>query len=384
MFKGFSNQDHVYDVAITGGGLAGLALAIQLVRQGRTVVLFEKEAYPFHRVCGEYISRESWNFLISLGLDLPGLQVPVITQLQVSSPSGKKLDQQLPLGGFGISRFLLDESLCRIAKSSGAEVLENTKVIDLSQNGNHFITTTAAGSYKSRTACGSFGKRSNLDINWQRPFIRHLKTSLNNYIGVKYHVRGNFAADTVFLHLFKNGYAGLVKIEGDLYNFCYLSSESNLKACGNSIEQLEKQVLARNPVISDLLSNAVRVDDKPVTISQISFESKDRVENHVLMLGDAAGMITPLCGNGMSIALHSSKIAASLINDFLAGAKTQHELELAWSDSWKREFGNRLKAGRMIQRCLSRPGLAAMMIRAGQLAPSLLKLLIRRTHGKPF
>ncbi|HEX6334505.1 MAG TPA: FAD-dependent oxidoreductase, partial [Flavisolibacter sp.] len=43
-----------YDIAIAGGGLAGLCCAILLQRQGRRVVLFEKEKYPFHKVCGEY------------------------------------------------------------------------------------------------------------------------------------------------------------------------------------------------------------------------------------------------------------------------------------------------------------------------------------------
>ena len=56
---------------------------------------------------------------------------------------------------------------------------------------------------------------------------------------------------------------------------------------------------------------------EPVTISQISFDKKNLVEDHVLMIGDAAGMITPLCGNGMSMALHASKIAAEQINNFL-------------------------------------------------------------------
>ncbi len=59
-----------YDVAIVGGGLAGLSLSILLSKKGYQVILFEKEKYPFHKVCGEYISMESWNFIESLGLNL--------------------------------------------------------------------------------------------------------------------------------------------------------------------------------------------------------------------------------------------------------------------------------------------------------------------------
>ena len=67
-----------YDVGIVGGGLAGLSLAILMRRKGYTVILFEKEAYPFHRVCGEYISRESAPFLRELGIDIELLQRPMI------------------------------------------------------------------------------------------------------------------------------------------------------------------------------------------------------------------------------------------------------------------------------------------------------------------
>ena len=58
------------DLAVIGGGLAGLSLSIQLARAGYRVALYEKENYPFHRVCGEYISMESWPFLKELGIPL--------------------------------------------------------------------------------------------------------------------------------------------------------------------------------------------------------------------------------------------------------------------------------------------------------------------------
>ncbi|MGZ8517599.1 MAG: NAD(P)/FAD-dependent oxidoreductase, partial [Chitinophagaceae bacterium] len=66
-----------------GGGLAGLALSIQLVKQGLRIIVFEKEQYPFHKVCGEYISLESWNFLNSLGIDLEKMNLPIIKKLEV-------------------------------------------------------------------------------------------------------------------------------------------------------------------------------------------------------------------------------------------------------------------------------------------------------------
>ena len=159
-----------YDVAIVGGGLAGLALSIQLAKQGHKIILLEKEQYPFHKVCGEYISLESWDFLVSLGLDLKAMNLPIISRLQVSSTKGKLLEQKLPLGGFGISRFLLDHRLVQIARSVGVVVMENTKVNDIIFDQSGFSIDTAQKNYTSKLVCGSFGKRSNIDIKWKRKF----------------------------------------------------------------------------------------------------------------------------------------------------------------------------------------------------------------------
>src|SRR5579883_3315286 len=104
-----------FDCAIAGGGLAGLTLAIQLADAGHNVVLFEKEKYPFHRVCGEYVSMESYDFLQRLGVPLHTMELPNISEVMVSSPNGDCLLQRLDLGGFGISRYTLDDMLARLA-----------------------------------------------------------------------------------------------------------------------------------------------------------------------------------------------------------------------------------------------------------------------------
>ena len=68
------NANHKFDLAIVGGGLAGLSLSIQLARAGWQVVVFEKEFYPFHKVCGEYISMESRKFLTDVGSSIKRME----------------------------------------------------------------------------------------------------------------------------------------------------------------------------------------------------------------------------------------------------------------------------------------------------------------------
>src|SRR6201991_3322066 len=135
----------IHDVAIIGGGLAGLALSIQCAKAGYKTVLFEKEKYPFHKVCGEYISLESWNFLEELGLPLSDWNLPIIRTLRMSSPNGRILENPLPLGGFGISRYRLDSALADIARSAGVQIHEGVRVTDIHFDRDCFSIRTTAG-----------------------------------------------------------------------------------------------------------------------------------------------------------------------------------------------------------------------------------------------
>lgn len=377
-------EDKLYDVAIVGGGLAGLSLSIQLAKAGYSVVLFEKEKYPFNKVCGEYISLESWDFILSLGLNLDKLNLPLIKKLIVSSPNGKNIEQQLPLGGFGISRYNLDYELYKIAKECGVYIYEETKVNDIIYQDDTFTISTSTLTIQSKIAAGTFGKRSNIDVKWKRYFTTQKTNKLNNYIGIKYHVKTDLPADTIALHNFKDGYCGVSKIEDEKYCLCYLTTAENLKSNNNSIAEMERNILHKNPFLKQIFTSATFSTGFPVTISQISFDKKKQIVNHVLMIGDAAGMITPLCGNGMSMALNGSKIAFEGIANFLKNKIGRNEMELAYSLKWKQQFAARLKTGRTIQRLFGKEKLTNVFIASIKPFPFIIRSLIRSTHGKPF
>src|SRR6266487_238957 len=266
-----------YDVAIVGGGLAGLALSIQSAKAGYKTILFEKEKYPFHKVCGEYISFESWNFLEDLGVPLSQMNLPLIRRLLVTAPNGKELEQDLPLGGFGLSRYTLDAMLADIAKRNGVEVLERMKVEDIKFENDIFNIQGSMRNIQCKVAVGSFGKRSNLDVKWKRRFLLQKQNKLNNYIAVKYHIKINWPDDLIALHNFKNGYCGISQIEDKKFCLCYLTTAKNLEQSGNSISQMEKQILFENPHLKKIFSEAEILYESPVTISQISFSIKNQV-----------------------------------------------------------------------------------------------------------
>lgn len=384
-----SRAEPLYDAAIIGGGLAGLALAIQLARKGYSVVLVEKERYPFHRVCGEYISLESWNFLMSLGLPLNDMDLPIIDKLILTTPHGQSFTTSLPLGGFGISRYALDHLMAREAEKAGVHLLQETRAEEVSFDGVHHIklyskTDPSLASVSAKVCCSAHGKRSNLDVKWKRSFMQGVDRKLENYIAVKYHVRADWPHNIIGLHNFRNGYCGISKVEGDAYCLCYMTKAEELRKCGNDIRQLEERVLGQNPFLKSILQHSVRLEGFPLTISQISFAPKAQVENGVLMLGDAAGMITPLCGNGMSMALHSSKIAFRLVHEFLQGRIAREEMEGQYSEQWREQFATRLKMGRTLQRFFGKGQATDMFIAMFRTFPFLARPVVKLTHGQPF
>lgn len=378
-------SENNYDVAIIGGGLAGLASSILLSQIGKKVILFEKNKYPFHRVCGEFISNESRDFLISLGLNIDELNLPSINKLNISTSKGGSKSYRLKLGGFGISRYLIDHKLANIAKDTGVDLKEGTTVTNLDFQDDLHKITTSESTYTAKIAIGAFGKRSLIDKQMNRPFMRTPLPSKRNYTAVKYHVQADLPDDLIELHIFEDGYCGISKVEGEgRYCICYLTTASNLQRFGGDIKAMEEGVLFKNPILKEYLTSFPSLYDDPLVISQVNFSRKLPVEDHVLMAGDSAGLITPLCGNGMSMALHAAALAAPLVAKFLDGNMSRMDMERAYMNNWNRLFSVRLKAGRVLQHLFFDERLIQYTLAALQPFPSVTNYLINLTHGKPF
>jgi len=368
------------EVLIIGGGLAGLTAAIHLRKLNIPVTLIEKNSYPKHKVCGEYISNEVLPYLNWLNISISALQPTHIDKLQFSTRSGKMINATLPLGGFGISRYTLDNYLYQMAIENGCHVIEETVENIYFENDEFKITTLEGNEIKATIVLGAFGKRSNIDINLNRNFIQQKSP----WLAVKAHYEGEFPKDVVGLHNFNGGYCGVSKVEDNKINICYLASYESFKVYKNSIEYQE-QVLEQNPQLKEIFRSTTLLFEKPLTISQISFEAKQPVEQHILMIGDTAGLIHPLCGNGMAMAIHSAKIVSEIIADFSNGKiKTRAALEENYSKQWNKTFKSRLQTGRLLANILLQPKLSEFLFRIIIIAPFLLPFIIKKTHGKPI
>ena len=369
------------DIIIIGGGLAGLISAIQLAEAGLSVRVVEKKSYPFHRVCGEYISNEVVPFLQSIRAYPEALQPVPIRRFLLSSASGRSSYLPLDLGGFGVSRYALDHFLYQRAQRAGAEFLLETSVQDVTFQEDAFVVTLPQNkSLEARLVIGAYGKRSRLDKQLNRRFIRQRSP----YIGVKYHVKTNFPDDLIALHNFEGGYCGMSRVEDGKYNLCYLGSRLSLRQHG-SIAAMEERVLQKNPYLKELFRESEFLFEKPEVINEISFAPKRPVVQHVLMAGDTAGLITPLCGNGMALAIHSAKLLSGLIIRYYPAENFDREgLEQAYARAWNQQFAIRLRVGRQVQRLFGSSWASEVGVQLVKSLPGVAEQLMRRTHGSTF
>ncbi|MDN3585627.1 NAD(P)/FAD-dependent oxidoreductase [Pedobacter aquatilis] len=368
------------EILIIGGGLAGLTAALHLQKLGFDVILIEKHTYPHHKVCGEYISNEILPYYNWLGLNLSNLEPNQIRQLQFTSTNGKNVTANLPLGGFGLSRFAIDDYLYRTALERGIKIQQATVQNVTYTTSQFFIDTTEGETFSATQVVGAYGKRSALDAKLERNFI----SRKSPYLAVKAHYKSNFPNNLVSLNNFKGGYCGVSNVEKNTLNICYLTDYESFKKHKN-IDAFQKTVLYQNKHLERYFTQSEMIFEAPLTISQISFETKEPVLNHILMIGDTAGLIHPLCGNGMAMAIHSAKILAESLHQFKLGKiSSRQELENSYMHEWKKLFARRLQIGKLLASIMKNNRFENIAMSAASYFPGLIQKTVKYTHGKPI
>ncbi|HET9179724.1 MAG TPA: hypothetical protein VFQ24_15320 [Terriglobia bacterium] len=310
----------ILDLAIIGGGPAGTISALEARHHGLRAALWERDRFPRDKVCGEFISSEARPILenyipsaITDGAEIHGAQF--ITHRGVSRTFG------LPRPAMGLSRRRLDHELWKAAEAAGVEAYEGEAVCrvrapECGSNGAGLweIETAAGCRRKARSlivACGRWWAIEGLCSPAGRPGL----PGRGDWIGAKAHFAGIARRDKVEMYLFRGGYCGLAPVEDGACNVCCLVHRRHARQAGLKVQEDFAAWLAQVshlPALETRLRGAAQVSPV-VTTAPVRLARRQAAQDGALMVGDASGFLDPFTGEGISMALHSGRLAAQAV-----------------------------------------------------------------------
>jgi flavin-dependent dehydrogenase len=349
------------DVAIIGAGPAGATLAALLARRGVAVALYDRDAFPRDKLCGEFLSYDALPVLDPLGvvdaIDAAG--APRITRGRIVARHAT-YDFALPHAARGVSRLFFDDLLVRTAAASGARI----------------HTETVSELPRAKVVVGAWGRWGRFDQQLRRSFV-HVK---DRNFGFKRHYRGTHARDTIELHSFARGYLGVNAVEAGLTNICGLVHASRLAGHKGGWPAFVDGIRAEERTLQALFAAHTPAQEHFLASEPVIFRARSAVEGGVFLVGDASGVIDPLTGNGMAMAVQSALLAAPLLLRLVETPAQRAAIETEYRTRHHRFFAARIAWSRRAATLLSRPALldAALFALRGS---GIAELFLRRTRG---
>jgi flavin-dependent dehydrogenase len=341
--------DDCFDVGIVGAGPSGATCAWYLARQGKRVLLLEKKQFPRDKLCGEAICASAQVHLKRMGV----LQA-VLAENQgrwaevggLVSPSGIRFIGNSARHAKGslvvaIKRIILDEKIARAAVSAGAQLVENYAVrrAEFSpQDGcwSLFARQPNQPAYRARVLVAADGASSSLARSL------NLVTSPPDAVCSRAYVKAGtapFAEDGVVYYPARllPGYCALFREAGDELIFCCYVIPGG-KAVPADLRRLHDSILRTDPHVREALGPNAVIDPMkgaPLRLGGVPRSYAD----HVLILGDAAGHIDPLTGEGIQYGMDAAEIAAQTLEEAFAASDLSAGFLQRYQERWRKAFG---------------------------------------------
>ncbi|HKO54706.1 MAG TPA: NAD(P)/FAD-dependent oxidoreductase, partial [Thermoanaerobaculia bacterium] len=354
--------------AVIGAGPAGSTLAALLAGRGIDVALLDRDLFPRDKLCGEFLSYDALPVVEALEIDLAA--APRIERCRVVSRR-RTYEFDFPHPASGVSRLTLDDLLFRRALTLGARKLDGVTATEL--RGDTVITDR--GELRTRVVVGAWGRWGRFDTQLARSFVRD--KSHRNF-GFKRHYRGA-QSNTIDLYSFRDGYLGVNAIEEGLTNICGLVHASRLSGHKGRWDAFVDTIRKEETRLEEMYARYEPAQEGFLSSEPVIFRARSAVEGGIFMIGDASGIVDPLTGNGMAMAIQSALVAVPHILRLLGGGE-RTRIEDAYRQEHASMFARRIRWSRQVARLLSRPALLDAALGAVR-TPAVGRLLLRRTRA---
>jgi flavin-dependent dehydrogenase len=316
-------------VTIVGGGLSGLALGLRLRRLGVACDVWEVQGYPRHRVCGEFLSGRGRQVLAELGVLSQVEQEGGVMGRSVAffSAHGAAGHGELPEPALCVSRYRLDAILAEALVAEGGVLRVGQRFVD-AMNVPGVVRATGR---EPRTEDGG----------WR-------------WLGLKAHALGAELTADLEMHFHPDAYVGLCRVEGGRVNVCGLfRSRTPLSDLRQTWRERLRGI--QGSPLWERLRNVEFDESSFCAVAALPLRPGRMSATDEVRIGDGCGMIPPVTGNGMSIALESASLAAPRLSAWSRGEVRWESVRSAVHDDWERTFGRRLKWAGALQTAVMNP-----------------------------
>ena len=379
-------SDHV-DVTIVGGGPAGSVAARSLAEAGYSVALLEKQRFPRETLCGEFLSAEVAQTISDMGLvsEFQALRPNPLKTFTLLPDRSRPIASSLGFTAHGVKRGAFDAMLLEAAGRAGVTIFQPAEVTGIQGDQKEFVVAYKdrgeARACRSPWVIGAYGKGSPLDKRLGRPFAG----TRTGYTGFKYHIPAgmieNLGNDEIVIALGPRMYCGISRVGGETINLCALARRE--KGDVSSRERLGELARA-NPSFARLVTPAVLsalADLSPYGTGNLFFGPRDPVENGILMAGDSAGLIAPLAGDGIGIAMQQGRLIGRLFAELNPRPEERESFYMTYRRESALLFSRRKRIALLCQRIALSEAMRLAAAPVLAFTPGLLKAAVRETRG---
>jgi geranylgeranyl reductase family protein len=333
------NEKTIYDVAVIGGGPAGSAGAFHASKLGLKTILFEKYAYPRSKPCGGALSDRT---IPLLGTHAKNAINCALDELRLYAPSYKYFSKKALPGHF-VLREEFDEAMAKDAQEAGTQLMDNCRVKSVAQLPSGLYEITADGTtftakyilmatgFQKKALVKSPVKRKAFDKDYFAMTVVS-ETKVDNKILEKHNYSDKILG--LFFGAVPNGY-GWYFVKDGYINIGIGATALLLEDVGaiNAYNRFVTDLKEKNLLPKDLELAKERAFPLPFKKT-----AEKTVFGNTLLVGDSAGFVSPLTGEGLYYAVRSGQLAAEAIRQNITNGVPL----TSYQENWTRDFGVQL------------------------------------------